>query len=324
MLRIYKAEKNQFALLERVQDLVVAPDDSWLDLISPTPEEERILEKKLGIDLPTREEMRDIEPSSRLYEENGALYMTATVLWKADTNEPESANIAFVLTKNLLITIRYSEPKPFKAFTQYAEKQGNSCNDAASTFIALLEATIDRAAEILELTSLEVDNLTRTVFAAKNGKPRKSGELEHMLHNVALQQNITAKVRESLVSLGRAISFAAHARSIKENGFYAGHMESLLRDIQSLTDHASFLTNNISFMLDAALGLINIEQNAIIKIFSVAAVVFLPPTLVASIYGMNFKTMPELGWDFGYPFAIGLMILSAILPYLFFKRKGWL
>lgn len=324
MLRVYKAGKNQFVSFERVEDLVLGEEDSWLDLVSPTREEERYLEKQLGFDLPTREEMRDIEPSSRLYEENGALYMTATILWKADTREPEGANIAFVLTKNLLITVRYSEPKPFKAFTQYAEKTGNSCTDAISTFIALLEATIDRAAEILELTSLEVDQLTRSVFAAKGGKARKSEELEHMLHTIALQQNITAKARESLVSLGRTVGFASHARSIKENGFYAGHMESLSRDIQSLTDHTSYLTNNITFMLDAALGLINIEQNVIIKILSVANVVFLPPTLVASIYGMNFKSMPELSWSFGYPMGIVLIILSAILPYLFFKKKGWL
>lgn len=331
MLRIYEATRNQFTDVADVSALTLSDKMVWFDLIHPTLEEENKLEQLLQLALPTRDEMKDIEPSSRLYEENGALYMTATILWKAETEKPIAANISFVLTPTHLITIRYAEPRPFNTFTQYAARDGNGCTNAASTLVYLLEAIIDRAAEILEYTGAEIDQLTNSVFrskeeARKQGlKLRRSGdELEAMLHAVALQQNMTAKMRDSLVSLGRMVGFVAHAPSIKDHATHMNHLASLGHDIKSLTDHASFLSNNLSFMLDASLGLINIEQNAIIKIFSVAAVVFLPPTLVASIYGMNFKFMPELDWHFGYPLALLSMVASAVAPYLWFKKKGWL
>jgi len=137
-------------------------------------------------------------------------------------------------------------------------------------------------------------------------------------------QDMLAKTRDSLISMGRLMSFLSLPIHVREDKELREHVKSLGRDIGSLLDHSAFLASNIGFLLDASMGLINIEQNAIIKIFSVAAVVFLPPTLVASIYGMNFHHMPELDWLYGYPFAIGLMVTSAVLPYLFFKRKGWL
>jgi magnesium transporter len=326
MLRIYEAIRNQFTIQADLDALELRDNMIWLDLINPTVEEERKLESLLGFDLPTRDELKDIEPSSRLYEENGKLYMTATVLWKAETDKPEAANIGFILTADRLITIRYAEPRPFNSFAAYAAREGNSCTDAASTLINLLEAIIDRAAEILEITGAEIDDVTNTIFQGKRDpkKRRSPEELETILHTVALKQNMTAKVRDSLVSLGRMAGFVTHASSIKDNQAHMSHMISLAQDIKSLTDHASFLSSNLNFMLEASLGLINIEQNAIIKIFSVAAVVFLPPTLVASIYGMNFRHMPELDWHLGYPLAILLMVFSAIAPYLWFKKKGWL
>ena len=324
MLRIYEAQRNQFQTIEKIDALVLNDDMAWLDLLNPTREEEKILEQKLGLELPTREEMRDIEPSSRLYEENGVLYMTANVVWKADVGQPETANVGFILTPKHLITIRYSDPRPFVLFNQYAKRQGNICLDAASTLIALLEAIIDRLAEILEITGAETDAVNVMVFSPHPDlrKRRSTVELEIILRRIAYHQNMIAKARDSLVSLGRMVSFIAHAPDLKTS--YGTHISSASRDIQSLTDHASFLANNLTFMLDASLGLINIEQNAIIKIFSVAAVVFLPPTLVASIYGMNFHQMPELSWRFGYPLAILLMVFSAVAPYVWFKKKGWL
>jgi magnesium transporter len=325
MLNVYFASKNRFEKHDDLSALVLMPDMAWLDLLNPSAVEEKKIESLLGFELPTREEMQDLEPSSRLYEENGVLYMTATILWKADTDEPESANISFILSRERLVTVRYAEPKPFTTFSQYAAREGNSCTDAPSTLVNLLEAIVDRAAEILEFTGKAVDDLTRHAFTrSAKGKRRGGGDLEDILRTVAVHQNMTAKVRDSLVSLGRMTGFVALAPSIKGNLDHSSRMASLTHDIKSLTDHASFLSTNISFMLDASLGLINIEQNAIIKIFSVAAVVFLPPTLVASIYGMNFAIMPELHWSFGYPVALGLMVISAILPYLWFKQKGWL
>ncbi len=325
MLRIYEAVENRFNTVGDVKLLDLIGDSAvWFDLLNPTAEEERAVEDRLGINLPTRDEMHDIEPSSRLYEENGALFMTANVLSHADVGEPESANIAFILTEGQLVTIRYEDPRPFVLFSQYVARQGNICTDATSTLVVLLESIIDRLAEILETTGAGIDAVNSMVFTPHHDptKHRNSLELEITLRRIAFHQNMVAKVRDSLVSLGRMVSFAGHAPDIKSK---AGvHFASLNRDIASLSDHASYLTGNLTFMLDASLGLINIEQNAIIKIFSVAAVVFLPPTLVASIYGMNFHIMPELSWEFGYPMAILMMIGSAVMPYLWFKKKGWL
>ena len=158
--------------------------------------------------------------------------------------------------------------------------------------------------------------------------PRKGVNLQELIERIGEEGDFVSKMRESLVSIGRAVAFmqavedqARENKQVKEN---KARIKILQRDIVSLTDHATFLSGKISFLLDAVLGLISIEQNGIIKIFSVAAVVFLPPTLVASIYGMNFAFMPELQWQFGYPFAILLMIMSAVLPYYYFKGKGWL
>jgi magnesium transporter len=325
MIRLYSTEQKKFIIFEDIQGFALPADALWIDLVWPSPEEEETLEDFLGFDLPTREELKDIEPSSRLYFENGVTYMTATVIWKADTDEPETTPVGFVLANDRLITIRYAEPKPFSAFAAYAGRHPEICGSGAEMLVGLLDALTDRIAEILEFTGIDIDIILRRVFSRKRDKHRPSSQdLENILTNVAFHQNMTSKVRDSLVSLGRMVSFLLLSPPIAQKTELAEHLRSLTRDIQSLTDHVSFLSNNISFMLDAALGLINLEQNAIVKIFSVAAVVFLPPTLVASIYGMNFAAMPELHWHFGYPMAIILMILSAILPYLWFKKRGWL
>lgn len=299
----------------------------WIDVDRPTPNEERALEALVGVDLPTAEEMKDIEPSSRLYRENGAIYMTANVVWRADSDEPESAPITFVLVGGRLITIRYSEPRPFAAFIAYAERHREACPSGPRALIGLMEGVVDRTAEILEKSGAEVDAISRTVFRLRSvddAELRSSAALRQLLSRLALNQNLVTKVRESLVSMGRMLSFFAATGDPSDDSEAREHLRSVSRDIQSLTDHASFITQSTSFLQDAALGLINLEQNEIIKIFSVAAVMFLPPTLVASIYGMNFQFIPELSWRGGYPFAIALMILSALIPFLYFKRRKWL
>ncbi len=327
MIRIYSAQKKQFLMAVQPAGLKLGDDVLWIDLIEPTPEEERVLEAQLGIDLPTREEMKDIEPSSRLYVENGVAYMTASLIWKADVNDPEITPVAFILAGNRLITIRYAEPRPFAAFMAYAGRHPEICGSGTLMLGGLLEAIIDRLSEILEKTGGEIDGILKRVFARNQATKRRSGvELEKILSDIALYQNMTSKVRDSLISLARMASFLEAANTPPAAGApdFNERMRSIGKDIQFLTDHVGLLSANITFMLEASLGLVNIEQNAIIKIFSVAAVVFLPPTLVASIYGMNFADMPELHWVFGYPMAVGLMIASAILPYWWFKQRGWL
>ena len=294
-------------------------DAVWIDLQSPTRDEEHALERALGLQLPTREEMLEIEPSSRTRQEGPATYMTALVLYNTTSEQPAAEPITFVLTHDRLVTIRYVDPKAFQLFIGQAARQASLCPSAAETFLGLIEAIVDRTADVIERTAAEVEDVSRAVFADKH--PDKYRDV---LTRLGRAQAVNAKARDSLVSLARLASFASLADTIEHSRENNERLKSISRDVQSLLDHDTYLSTNISFLLDTSLGLINIEQNAIIKIFSVAAVAFLPPTLIASIYGMNFEHMPELDWRFGYPFALALMVLSAIVPLLWFRKRGWL
>lgn len=324
MLRTYCSGASQ-AIELSVADTPALPARAvWIDLLNPTRAEELFIEQNLGLQLPTREDMVEIEPSSRVYEEDGALYLTANLVVQADT-EPTSTPVAFVLTPTHLVTVRYADPKSFMAFGAHVERNPALCADANSALVFLLEAIVDRLADVLEGVSTEIDNIGKATFRRSSAKARQrmtNEALRVLLGRIGQAQDLVSKSRESAVSLARVVSFLSF--SIKKDGNAREHLKSMQRDLSSLTDHATYLGGTATFLLDAALGLISIEQNAIIKIFSVAAVIFLPPTLVASIYGMNFEFMPELGWHFGYPFAIGAMIVSAIVPYLFFRARGWL
>ena len=290
-------------------------DAVWLDLVSPKRDEEKAVEMALGVELPTREEMAEIEPSSRLYQHEGATYMTASFLARRDDRRADSP-VTFVLFKGVLITLRYDQ---LKAFELYAERAPVlTPQSGAQAMLGLLDAGIERLADLLEHAGQEVETVSEAIFRRPKG-----AEFEALLTDLARAQSLTAKARTSLVSLARVFSFASLAPEMAEDRECTAHLRTLQRDSQSLTEHSSALSNHIQFLLDAALGLINIEQNGIIKFFSVAAVVLMPPTLVASIYGMNFHHMPELDWPFGYPLALSLMFLSAALPFLWFKRRGW-
>lgn len=305
--------------LERVDEVV------WFDLIRPEPGEEQMLEQRLGLDVPTREEMEEIEASSRLYYEKGAPFMTAILPAQTEGDDPEMAPVTFVLAGDRLITVRYHEPRAFATFAARARKSALGSTDGESVLVALLETTVDRLADILERAGADIDALSRRVFRAGRARPGGGGDLRGVLEDIGRKGDLTSNIRDSLVTLERLLGFLTHAagqRSTSKD--LRARIKTLARDARSLTDHSSFLSQKITFLLDATLGMINIEQNSIIKIFSVAAVVFLPPTLIASIYGMNFEVMPELDWPFGYPLALGVMVISAVLPYLLFKRRGWL
>lgn len=289
----------------------------WIDLFMPQPQEEQVLEAALHIDIPTREEMREIEVSSRLYQENGGVYLTASVVNRADTDAPELDPITFILVGHRLITIRYSDPAPFQVYVAQA-KRTSGCVSGEAVLAELLDAIVDRIADILERVQHDLNELSQVIFS------RGKVDFGEALRKIGLAQGLTSRTRESLVSINRLLLFMGRMGEAKPNKVLGRSFKTLSRDVISLSDHASFLTNNISFLLNATLGKINIEQTGIIKIFSVAAVVFLPPTLIASIYGMNFEFMPELGWRFGYPMALVAMVFSAILPYQYFKYRGWL
>ncbi|MBA2770582.1 MAG: magnesium transporter CorA family protein [Sphingomonas sp.] len=299
---------------------------TWIDLLRPTREEEALVEGALNLAVPTREDMVEIEPSSRLYEEDAVLHLTASVLSGVHEGEPATVPVTFLLTKDRLVTVRYDDPKSFMAFVAHLERQPDLCHSAASTLVFLLDAIVERAADVLEEVALQTDRLKNDIFRRKTGSDRKritNQALEDLMLEIGRAEGALSKVRESLSSLTRLISYLLFALP-KYDRAEVSHLKTVARDVTSLTDMAAFMSSNITFLLDAALGLINIQQNAIIKIFSVAAVIFLPPTLVGTVYGMNFDHMPELHWLLGYPFALVLMLLSAILPYLWFKKKGWL
>jgi len=298
----------------------------WVDMLEPTREEEQQIEAWLGIGIPTREEMEEIEISSRLYSEGGAYFMTATLPAHADGDYPVMSPVTFVLAGKRLVTIRYHEPRAFKTFPMRAEKADLQCNSGRTILIALLEAIVDRLADLLERASREIVDISHDIFHPTEKKASKRDiNFQIILRRIGRKEDLVTNIQDSLVSLQRLSGYLGHmALLTKQEHDIRERVKTLSRDVASLTDHASFMTQKITFLLDATLGMINIEQNGIIKIVSVAAVVFLPPTLVASIYGMNFVHMPELNWLLGYPAALGLMVISAVLPYWFFKRRGWL
>ncbi len=302
-----------------------SPDVVWYDLLSPTTEEKHFAETQLGLDLPTREEMDEIELSSRLYYEDSAEFMTILVLVDVETGDPLKRSIAFILKDQALVTIRYAEPRPFLQFTSRLSKI--SAPDGESVMLGLVEAMIDQLADVLEGTGTEIDAISREIFRSHVGDALSASyPLQGLIHRIGRKGDLVTMGRESLMTIARLATYhqALDLNDRKPSKEARARIKLIQRDVISLSDHATFLSGKITFMLEATLGLINLEQNQIIKIFSVAAVMFLPPTLVASIYGMNFKRMPELDWFLGYPWAIVLILLSALLPYLYFKRRGWL
>ena len=299
----------------------------WLDLYNPTPEDYRYVEQLLSLDLPTREEMQEIEVSARLYQEDGAEFMTITSVSLLESDEPITTPITFVLKGNTLVTVHYAEPKAFANFVARAQKPNAvPVANGENIMMGLIEALLDRMADALERVGTEIDVVSRLVFrkGAKD-KPGPSGDdLQTAIERIGQNGDLLTKVRESLVSINRVLTYHTSVEQQDKKMTKDAKMRTkvLYRDVVALTDQATFLSSKINFLLDATLGLINLQQNQIIKIFSVAAVVFLPPTLVASIYGMNFTEIPELKWVFGYPWALGLMVASAVLPYLYFKRRA--
>ncbi|WJH39292.1 magnesium transporter CorA family protein [Aliirhizobium terrae] len=302
----------------------------WYDLISPTAEEEREVGECLGIVVPTMDEMEDIELSARLYQEDGAEFMTMTVLTRPDAGTPLKVPVTFIVKGHVLVTVRHSEPRPFDAFMARARKaNGMGLHSATGELImtGLIEAIIDRMADTLERLGNDIDQISRDVFAAKASKAnKKQRDLQELIRAIGQKGEFITVTRESLVSVSRVVAYYGALDGVdrKLPKEMRQRLKLLQRDATSLGDHSAFLSGKINFLLDATLGLINLEQNQIIKIFSVASVMFLPPTLVASVYGMNFAYQPELQWHYGYHSAIVMMVVSMAVPYLYFKRRGWL
>ncbi|BBE74548.1 magnesium transporter CorA family protein [Oharaeibacter diazotrophicus] len=314
--------------LERREIAEAADDPLWIDLCDPSREEELEVERILGFQVPTRQEMAEIEESARLYTEGGALVMTAVVLDGVAEGRPKRTEVTFLLTRERLVTVRYSNPMPFRTFDARVAKQPEDNGSAQAVFVSLLESFVERIADVLEIVAGDLNRIADTVFYeeedAADGTPGAKTDLQALIRLLGRKNSMLAVLRESLLSFGRIVPFVRQGASEWVKNGPSVRLKAVERDIKSLAAFETQLEQQISFLHEATLGLINIEQNAIIKVFSIAAVLFLPPTLVGTVYGMNFNFMPELSWKFGYPFAIATMVLSAFVPYWWFKRRGWL
>lgn len=325
MLRVFGSHGNAASI--EASDVAVIPEDAvWVDLLEPTKAEEALAEKFVGIDIPTREELSQIEPSSRLYQKRGAAFMTMSVLHGVADGQPGSDPIGFILTDNHLVTVRYSDPKPFVIFADDVCSDPDIASDPRTLLVRLLDAIIDRLADEFEIAGKEIEAISHRIFNhhAHRSKRQPELRLEAMLMRIGKAQQLLAKLLETSVSSTRLLMFLESIDVVNDDQRNRRHVESLIADAKALNDHSNFLGDNLTFLLDASLGLINLEQNNVMKIFSIFAVVFMPPTLIAGVYGMNFEYMPELKWLYGYPFTLMLILASAVFSYFFARRRGWL
>ena len=309
--------------------LPVPADVLWVDLFDPSRDEEKAVEGLLGLSVPTRQEMSEIEDSARLYEEHGALVMTAVVINGIAVERPSRAQVTFVLTPTHLVSLRYADPAPFRTFEAKCQRQPEAHTSSDRIFISMLESIVERAADVLELVAADLSEVSTTLFIEESDPPHRKpkqaeDELQVLVKRLGRKNMTISILRESLLSLTRLVPFMRAGFGKRLSTGATAHLKQLDRDLRSLSAYEGQLSSEIVYLHDATLGLINLAQNRIIKVFSIAAVLFLPPTVVGTIYGMNFEDMPELKWVFGYPFALCLMMLSAVLPYWWFKRRGWL
>jgi magnesium transporter len=323
MLNVYVPRPNGLVCAEREPGAALPADSVWIDLREPTPEEEQLVESTLGIDVPTLEEMREIEASNRFYEENGALYMTATLVTKLDTGLPERAQVTFILTGSKLVTNRYTDPLPFRRFISYAARHAAVATSGAMVLAGLLEAIVNRIADVLEKVGGDVDAISTKIFF-RSYDTSAPLDFRHVLELIGQIGDLVSKASESLVSLTRLLGFVQQSGNTQVTQDSRARYRTLSRDVLAMTDHSNFLSNKVQFLLDATLGMVSIDQNNVVKIFSVVAVFMLPPSLIAGFFGMNFEHIPWLHESWGLSATVVLMVVSAVAPFVYFKRRRWL
>lgn len=324
MLSIFVPRANGLLASDGVQGGELPADAVWIDLREPTPEEEQRVEAAFGINVPTREEMQEIEASNRFYEDNGSLYMTATLVTKLDTDLPMRTQVTFILTGSKLVTNRYMDPLPFRRYISFLATHPVAAPCGATVLAGLLESIVNRIADVLEKVGADVDSISSEVFARSREKHPAPPDFRNALERIGQSGELVSKASESLVSLTRLLGFAQQSTGPQIPQEAHVRLQILSRDALALSDHSSFLGDKVQFVLDATLGMVSIDQNNILKIFSVVAVFMLPPSVVTGFYGTNFEHIPWLHETWGPWAGLALMIVSAVLPYLYFKRRGWL
>ncbi|WP_339806857.1 magnesium/cobalt transporter CorA [uncultured Marinobacter sp.] len=317
MLRLFRFDNSL------IHELDIPPEDQlarlseahWIDAQEPDERERAILQRLLRTDIPEFDDVEEIEASARCFVDQAGIHVHSLFLTQSEGRH-NTVSVAFILQKGYLITIREEELADFRLFRMRARRGQVEASNPAELLVMLLEQKVENHADGLEDLHRQLEDVSHLVLEDEEA------ELDEAITRLAKLEDSNGKTRLCLMDTQRNISFLL--RHLRGEPGLSENQREIMRDIETLMSHTTFLFDKINFLMDSTQGFINIEQNQIIKIFSIAAVVFLPPTLVASIYGMNFMLMPELQWDFGYPFAIGLMVLAGIAPYLFFKRKGWL
>ncbi len=317
--RLFQEEIESLEELSRFQPI-------WVDLESPTPEEKRWIKQHFSLSIPEDAMDEDIEESARFYEEDsGELHIRSDFLI-ADADEPHTVRVAFILnmmneghkSRGVLFSIHDEDVPVFRLVRMRARRAVGLIEDAKDVLLKLFDADAEYSADTIEGIYVDLEKVSARVLSG-NVTDELAGEV---LAAIARHEDLSGRIRRNMMDTRRALSFMMRSKLLSAEQFEDARQ--ILRDIDSLDSHTAFLFEKINFLMDATVGFININQNKIIKIFSVASVALLPPTLVASLYGMNFRYMPELEWPLGYPLALGLMLASALIPMWYFRRRGWL
>ena len=319
MLHAYRVSGHKLEPLSEGTPLTAA---GWIDLYCPVAAEVDAAQAH-GFEVPTLEDMEEIEISNRLYRENGTDYMTVVLPGRDVVDQHVSAPVTFILTPQQIFTVRHHRLRPFETYPTRADKVGPGCTDPDRLFLSMVEEIIGRLADHLEMAGKALDQVAGEVYA--DGGNADGAALKSALRRTGREGEAISRVRLALLTMERMLSYFSQTLHEAYRGDALRPMvKGLTRDLQALEVHADFLSSRVGLASDATLGMINLSQNQTIKIVSVVAAVFLPPTLIASIYGMNFHVMPELDWWWGYPMAMVMMLASAAGTFLFFRWKKWL
>jgi magnesium transporter len=296
---------------------------SWIDLIDPTPTEISAFEKAFGLRVPTKEELSEIETTSRLRVEHGALYMTAPLILATGDEPWIAAPTGFALSKTILLTVRFVQST---IFDSVGKELNGERSEPALVYVRVLEELVDHVADLLEASSQALDDASHVIFRRDNLRrlSRETSLLRQLLVRTGRTSERMARINYTLVCLDRMAKFTIERGREWVAQDQISRLQSVSADIASLEQYAEGLVNRIQLLQDAATGIINVAQNEVMKILTIASVAGIPPVVIAGIYGMNFKNMPELNWVWGYPFALILIALTTLLPLIWFKWKDWI
>ncbi|HZY13036.1 MAG TPA: magnesium transporter CorA family protein [Beijerinckiaceae bacterium] len=300
----------------------------WIDLFNPTKEEIAYIERAAGLKVPGRDKLVEIESSSRLHIEDGALYLSMPTIFRQGDMVGRTP-LGFLLTPKILVTVRFEELKAFADVRERLAAKDRDCSGPVGIFVSILEAIVDRTADVLEHVEAKLDEISDLIFREEAAPDRSQApgretvRLKGILRQVGRSGDMTSNIRDCLLGIGRIVPYVENHGNDWISSENKQRLAVVKQDVASLDDYKTHLTDKIQFLLDATLGLTNIDQNNIFRILTIVSVVGIPPTLIAGIYGMNFKIMPELNWEFGYPIGLAVIALSGIIPLIWFKVKGW-